>query len=110
MINFYYIFLGLIGIFSGVTVKWLIPYIKAKTGKTNLELLIFWSSIFVHSAEVLINGANMGFEKRNSVLSDLRRKCKELNIEYSEEDIRATLEDAWFEMHKEAANIVSKYL
>lgn len=98
-----YIVLGIITIISGLAVKYAIPYFKVKVGKDNWDLLMVWAKVFVEAAEVVITGVDVGCVKREKVLSDLRRKCDELGIKYSEEDIRSALENAWAEMSKEVA-------
>ncbi len=92
------IIVAVIGVLGAVITTKLIPYLKAKTGVENWSLISFWAKIFVQSAEIIIDGTGKGDLKRNDVLDNLRKKCDELNIKYSEADIRAALENAWSEM------------
>ncbi len=89
---------ALIGVLSAVIMRYLIPFLKSKTGSENWNILVEWAVVFVNAAEVMISGSEMGLVKREKVLEDLRRKAEELGLEFSEDDLRAALEAAWKQM------------
>lgn len=46
----------------------------------------------------MIKGVNKGGERRDAVMAQLKDKCRELNITYDEDVIRAMLETEWKRM------------
>lgn len=92
------IVVAVIGLIGAILTGWAIPYLKSKTTKDKWSMVISWAKTFVQAAEVLYDGSGRGEEKREYVLAKLREKCKEHNISYNEEEIRATLESAFLAM------------
>ena len=100
------IVIGVITLLMLVVTRYLIPWLKTKTGNENWDRVCKWAQTFVEGAEVIITGTKMGAEKRNQVMQMLRDECEEHNIAYSESEIRYALEAAWAEMVKKKQNSV----
>ena len=98
MIDLTQIIIAIIGVLASVAIKFLVPYIKAKTSKENWDLLTHWAGVFVRATEVVVEGSGKGDVKRDKVLSELRDKCEEIGVKFSENDIRSALENAWLDM------------
>lgn len=75
--------------------RYVIPYFKAKLDEKKIEAMVEWAKRFVNTAENIINGQGKGKEKREYVAKLLANKAKELNINLSENEIRALIEDAY---------------
>ncbi len=98
------IIIAIISLFSAIILKFVVPFLRSKTTAQNWSYITYWAKIFVQSAEVIISGSNKGSLKREKVLGELREKCEQLGISYSENDIRAALENAWLDMEFELVN------
>jgi LL-H family phage holin len=94
------IIVGIAMLIMLIVTRYVIPWLKAKTGKTNWETICKWAKTFVEGVEVLIEGTKMGEEKRNKVMQMLREECETHNITYNESEIRLALEEAWANMVK----------
>ena len=100
------IIVPLIALLGMIITRYLIPWLKTKTGNENWDRICKWAATFVEGAEVIITGTKMGSEKRNQVMQMLRKECDEHNITYSESEIRYSLEAAWANMMKKKQNSV----
>ncbi len=99
------IIVAVIGVLATIITTKLIPYLKAKTGAENWDILLFWSATFVKGAEVIFDKSGAGKDKLNYVTFQIKKKCDELGLKFDGDDIRNAIENAWSEMEKEAVFI-----
>ena len=85
----------LLALITGVVVPW----VKAKMGKENLEKILAWAKIGVEAAEMLFPMPGSGAEKKKYVVDFLCHILAELNIRISEDEINNIIESAVKELH-----------
>jgi len=82
-----------------VVVRYMVPWIKAKTKLLNNELLESLITAAVQYAEQTITGANAGKEKKAIVTEFLREQLIARNISISDEQLDVLVESAVFAMN-----------
>ena len=100
------IILGILTLLGGLITRYIIPWLKAKTGSTNWDRICKWAVTFVEGIEEIITGTKMGEQKRDKVMQMLREECEKYNIRYNELEIRSALESAWANMKKKKENSI----
>ncbi len=78
----------------GCFTTYALPMIKAKIGQENLTLISMWAKKFVACAEMIADKPKSGAEKREIVMTQLKKKADDLKLNLSEDEIRTLLEDA----------------
>lgn len=87
-------------ILAYILARYMIPGVKNKLSDDNLNQIMSWVTIFVHAAENLITDKGSGNIKYEYVVQALAEKLNEYNVELTEQDIRAIIENAVYVMNK----------
>lgn len=82
--------LALLGVLGAIVVKYLIPYIKARTTLEQQENIQTWTRIAVQAAEMIFKEVGKGSEKYDYVANFLRQKGFDLDMQ----EIKILIESA----------------
>ncbi len=81
-------------IITAIVGRYLVPFLREKVNFTYMTEAVSWAETFVKAAEMMVKGEKMGEEKLNMVTEMMREKLNELGITFTEEQIRALIEEA----------------
>lgn len=81
-------------VLTGLIGKYLIPLLKEKVNFAYLKEIMTWTETFVKSAEMIVKGEKMGETKLNMVTEMMNDKLKETGVNFTDEQLRALIEEA----------------
>ena len=84
------IVVALLGLLGAVVVRYLVPYIKARTTEEQRENIQMWTRIAVQAAEMIFRETGAGAEKYEYVANFLRSKGFDLDVQ----EIKVLIESA----------------
>lgn len=77
-----------------IATKFIYPWLKSKLGEQKLNVVKSWATTFVKAAELIYNEQGKGKDKLWYVTEVLNQVLKEMNVSYTEEELRAIIESA----------------
>lgn len=89
-----------------IVTRYLVPLIKAKLEASKMENLVTWADIFVRAVEQMFIGTKLGKDKLKKASELLRDFCEKHGYTFSEDEIRAAIEQAVNHMNGESTALV----